>query len=68
MEDGYFVSYPGGDYNYSDGRFTNSSDTDPSSTTYAGTWHEQLARDFLSLAAPTNSPRWRNRLGVWRCD
>jgi len=55
MEDDYFVSYPGGDYNYSDGRFTNSSDTDPSSTTYAGTWHEQLARDFLSLAAPTNS-------------
>jgi len=55
MEDDYFVSYPGGDYNYSDGRFTNSSDTDPSSATYAGTWHEQLARDFLSLAAPTNS-------------
>ena len=55
MEDDYFVSYPGGDYNYSDGRFTNSTDTDPSSTTYAGTWHEQLARDFLSLAAPTNS-------------
>ena len=49
------ISYPGGDYNYSDGRFTNSSDTDPSSGTYTGTWHEQLARDFLSLSAATNS-------------
>ena len=29
MEDDYVVSYPGGDFNYSDGRFTNSSDTDP---------------------------------------
>ena len=55
LEDDYFISYPGGDFNYSDGRFTNSSDTDPSSGTYAGTWHEQLSRDFLGLAAPTNS-------------
>ena len=55
MEDQYLISYPGGDFNYSDGRFTNSSDTDPSSTTYAGTWHEQLARTFLGLAAPLNS-------------
>ncbi len=49
------ISYPGGEYNYSDGRFTNSSDTDPASDMYAGTWHEQLARDFLGLAASTNS-------------
>ena len=55
MEDDYLISYPGGDFNYSDGRFTNSSDTDPSSDTYAGTWHEQLARTFLSMAATTNS-------------
>ncbi len=55
MEDDYAVSYPGGDFNDSDGRFTNSSDTDPGSTTYAGTWHEQLARDSLGLPAPTNS-------------
>jgi len=55
MEDNYFISYPGGDFDYSDGRFTDSSDTDPSSTLYAGTWHEQLALDFLGLAAPTNS-------------
>ena len=55
LEDAYAISYPGGDYNYSDGRFTNSSDTDPASDMYAGTWHEQLARDFLGLAASTNS-------------
>jgi phospholipase/lecithinase/hemolysin len=55
LEDQYFISYPGGDYNYSDGRFTNSSDTDPNSGTYAGTWHEQLARTFLGLSASTNS-------------
>ncbi len=55
MEDDYLTSYPGGDFNYSDGRFTNSSDTDPSSDTYAETWHEQLARTFLGMAATTNS-------------
>ena len=55
LEDEYFLSYPGGGWNYSDGRFTNSSDTDPASDLYAGTWHEQLARDFLGLAAATNS-------------
>jgi phospholipase/lecithinase/hemolysin len=55
LEDQYFISYPGGDYNYSDGRFTNSSDTDPSSDMYAGTWHEQLARDLLGFPAATNS-------------
>src|SRR5437016_357617 len=55
MEDEYFISYPGGDFNYSDGRFTNSSDTDPASDSYAGTWHEQLARTFLSLSVATNS-------------
>jgi phospholipase/lecithinase/hemolysin len=55
IEDQYFFTYPGGDFNYSDSRFTNSSDTDPSSDLYAGTWHEQLARDFLGLSAATNS-------------
>ena len=55
LEDQYLISYPGGDFNYSDGRFTNSSDTDPASDMYSGTWHEQLARDFLGLPAPTNS-------------
>jgi phospholipase/lecithinase/hemolysin len=55
MEDQYFISYPGGDFNYSDGRFTNSSDTDPSSDLYAGTWHEQLTHTFLGLSDATNS-------------
>jgi phospholipase/lecithinase/hemolysin/uncharacterized protein (DUF2141 family) len=55
LEDQYFLSYPGGDFNYSDGRFTNSSDTNPASDMFAGTWHEQLARDLLGLAAATNS-------------
>jgi phospholipase/lecithinase/hemolysin len=55
MEDQYFIGYPGGDFNYSDGRFTDSSDTDPNSVTYVGTWHEQLARTFLGLPAATNS-------------
>ncbi len=55
MEDQYFISYPSGFFNYSDGRFTDSSDTDPNSTTYAGTWHEQLAQTFFGLPASTNS-------------
>ncbi len=55
LQDKYSISYPGGAYNYSDGRFTNSSDTNPNSGTYAGTWHEQLARTFLGLPAATNS-------------
>jgi phospholipase/lecithinase/hemolysin len=54
-ESSFAVSYPGGEFNYSDGRFTNSSDTNPSSNLYAGTWHEQLARTFLNLPVATNS-------------
>ncbi len=52
---GGLVDYPSGTFNYSDGRFTNSSDTDPASDTYVGVWHEQLARTFLLLPAPTHS-------------
>lgn len=55
LEDRYGISYPGGEYNYSDGRFTDSLDTDPGSDKYAGTWHEQLARDFLGLSASSAS-------------
>src|SRR5689334_14901462 len=55
MESTYAISYPGGDFNYSDGRFTNSSDTDPASKRYVGVWHEQLARTFLGLPAATPS-------------
>ena len=54
MEDKGF-NYPGGEYNYSDGRLTNSSDTDPASDLYVGVWHEQLARTFLNLPAATHS-------------
>lgn len=43
------VDYPSRTFNYSDGRFTNSSDTDPASTMFVGVWHEQLARTFLNL-------------------
>jgi outer membrane lipase/esterase len=49
------VQYPSGTFNYSDGRWTNSSDTDPGSGTYAGVWHEQLARTFLKIPAATFS-------------
>jgi phospholipase/lecithinase/hemolysin len=52
---GGLIDYPSGTFNYSDGRFTNSSDTDPASDTYVGVWHEQLARTFLSLPAATHS-------------
>jgi phospholipase/lecithinase/hemolysin len=49
------VQYPSGTFNYSDGRWTNSSDTDPGSATYVGVWHEQLARTFLNLPLATFS-------------
>ncbi len=49
------INYPSQTFNYSDGRFTNSSDTDPSSITYVGLWHEQLARTFLHIPAATFS-------------
>jgi len=55
MESNYLISYPGGDFNYSDGRFTNSSDTDPASDSYVGVWHEQLAHTFLGLPPATAS-------------
>jgi phospholipase/lecithinase/hemolysin len=49
------VDYPSGSFNYSDGRWTNSSDTDPGSATYVGVWHEQLARTFLNIPVATYS-------------
>ncbi len=48
------VSYPGGGYNYSDGRLTNSRDTDPATDQFFGVWHEQLAHLFLKI--PTSTP------------
>ncbi|HWL94595.1 MAG TPA: SGNH/GDSL hydrolase family protein [Phycisphaerae bacterium] len=52
---GGLVDYPSGTFNFSDGRFTNSSDTDPGSATYVGVWHEQLANTFLGIPAATYS-------------
>jgi phospholipase/lecithinase/hemolysin len=49
------IDYPSHTFNYDNGRFTNDTDTDPSSHTYLGVWHEQLARTFLGLPAATNS-------------
>ena len=46
---GGIVDYPSHTFNYSNGRFTNDNNTDPSSTIYAGVWHEQLALTFLGL-------------------
>lgn len=49
------VAFPSDGFNYSDGRWTNSSDTEPASATYVGVWHEQLARTFLGIPAATFS-------------
>ncbi|PZR74593.1 MAG: hypothetical protein DLM73_07350 [Chthoniobacterales bacterium] len=52
---GGVVSYPSGNYNYANGRFTNSASTSPGSPVFVGTWHEQLAQTFLGLPAATYS-------------
>jgi phospholipase/lecithinase/hemolysin len=48
-------SYPSSNFNYSDYRFTDDTNTAPAANLYTGTWHEQLAKTFLSLAKATNS-------------
>lgn len=50
-------SYPSSIFNYSDYRFTDEINgiTDPSSSLYSRTWHEQLAKLFLNLPVATNS-------------
>ena len=48
-------SYPSSNFNYSDYRFTDDTNTSPAANLYTGTWHEQLAKTFLSLAKATNS-------------
>ena len=47
------VRYPGSDFNYTDGRFTDGTDTDPAATLYSGVWHEQLAKLFLNMPVAT---------------
>ena len=50
------VKYPGLDFNYSNGRFTDDlSGTSPSSTNFEGVWHEQLTRRFLGLTRASDS-------------
>ncbi len=49
------VDYPSHTFNFSNGRFTNDDQTDPSSALYLGVWHEQLALGFLSLPIATYS-------------
>src|SRR3954462_4488649 len=52
---GGIIDYPSHTFNYDNGRFTNDTQTDPSSNTYIGVWHEQLARTFLGLTPTGNS-------------
>ena len=52
----YDVKYPGLNFNYSNGRFTDDiSGTSPSSDNYEGVWHEQLTRRFLGLTRASDS-------------
>jgi phospholipase/lecithinase/hemolysin len=52
---GGITDYPSHTYNYSNGRFTNDSQTNPSSLIYTGVWHEQLALTFLTMPAASYS-------------
>lgn len=49
------IAYPSGSSNYSNGRFTNSTDTDPPAHNYVGVWHEQLAQSFLHVPPATKN-------------
>ena len=48
-------SYPSSNFNYSDYRFTDDTNTSPAANLYVGTWHEQLEETFLGLAVAKNS-------------
>src|SRR5438105_4216328 len=48
-------SYPSRNFNYSNYRFTDDTNTAPAANLYTGTWHEQLAKTFLSLPKATDS-------------
>ena len=54
--DKFDVKYPGLDFNYSNGRFTDDiSGTSPASANFEGVWHEQLTRRFLGLTRASDS-------------
>src|SRR5256886_9473652 len=48
-------SYPSSNFNYSDYRFTDDTNTSPAANLYVGTWHEQLEKTCLGLAVAKNS-------------
>ncbi len=54
-EAGYSIRYPGADFNYADGRFTDGTATTPAAKKYTGVWHEQLAAFFLGMTPATAS-------------
>ncbi len=55
VENRVAIRYPGQNFNYADGRFTNNGASNPPSGRYAGVWHEQLANIFLRLPIASNS-------------
>ena len=52
---GFGIRYPGSDFNYADGRFTDGTATTPAAQKYTGVWHEQLAAFFLGMTPATAS-------------
>src|SRR5438477_3188731 len=55
VRDTFGFSDPSINFNYTDNRFTDDTNTAPAANLYTGTWHEQLANTFLSLPVATNS-------------
>ena len=57
VRDTFGFSYPSSNpqFNYSDYRFTDDTNTYPAATLYRGLWHEQLAKQFLKVGVATNS-------------
>ncbi len=55
VHDTFGFSYPSSNFNYSDYRFTDDTNTSPAANLYVGTWHEQLEKTFLGLAVAKNS-------------
>lgn len=49
VEDNFFVRYPGPEFGYTDGRFTDGKDTEPAVRQRKGVWHEQLAANYFGL-------------------
>ncbi len=50
-EANFLVRVPGPAFDYTDGRFTDGTDTTPAATKYTGTWIEQLAATFAAKPA-----------------